>query len=180
MFLFAFHAGGMRLVDVMTLKWEHISMEKKELRKTQIKTVKGRFPRNTVPLNKGALAILQKWQERARRQRFVFDLVPDDFNIDDEEKLYYVRNSCDKKVNQALQIVGEKIGLSFNLGFHTARHTFAINALNDGMALSVVSRLLGHATTDTTETVYADYLPHKLSVEMDKLNYVFLPNLDEE
>ena len=178
MFLFAFHAGGLRMVDVMTLTWSCINFDKKELRKTLVKTAKGKNPRHTVPLNEAALAILHKWKELGRRQKFVFDLVEDSFDINDEDAIYYTRNNCDKKVNQSLAVVAESIGLK-KLAFHMARHTFAILALNDGMSLSVVSRFLGHATTDTTETVYAEYLPQTLASELDKLNYCFIPNLCE-
>lgn len=176
MFLFAFHAGGLRMVDVMTLTWNCINFEDKELRKTLVKTAKGRNPRHTVPLNDAALSILNKWKGLHRREKFVFDLVEDSFDINDENAIYYTRNNCDRKVNQSLKIVTEKIGLK-KLAFHMARHTFAILALNDGMSLSVVSRLLGHATTDTTETIYAEYLPKTLASELDKLNYNFIPNL---
>ena len=179
MFLFAFHAGGLRMVDVMTLTWNCINFEAKELRKTLIKTAKGRNPRHTIPLNDAALTILKKWKGLGRREKFVFDLVPDTFDINDENALYYTRNNCDKKVNQSLAIVANKVGLS-KLAFHMARHTFAILALNDGMSLSVVSRMLGHATTDTTELVYAEYLPRKLAEELDKLNYSFIPDLLNE
>lgn len=177
MFLFAFHAGGMRMVDVMTLTWDCVNFGKRELRKTLIKTAKGKNPRHTVPLNDAAIAILEKWKERNRRKKFVFDLVKDDFDINDENAIYYARNNCDRKVNQSLEVVREKIGLTKRLGFHVARHTFAILALNDGMSLSVVSRMLGHATTDTTESVYAEYLPKTLAEELDKLNYNFVPQL---
>lgn len=34
MFFFAFHACGLRVVDVMTLQWGHVNFEKKELRKS--------------------------------------------------------------------------------------------------------------------------------------------------
>ena len=176
MFLFAFHAGGLRMVDVMTLTWSCINFEDKELRKTLVKTAKGRNPRHTVPLNDAALSILNRWKGLHRRERFVFDLVDDSFDINDENAIYYTRNNCDRKVNQSLKVVAEKIGLK-KLAFHMARHTFAILALNDGMSLSVVSRLLGHATTDTTETIYAEYLPKTLATELDKLNYCFIPNL---
>ena len=179
MFLFAFHAGGLRMVDVMTLMWNHINIQKKELRKIQIKTASGRHPRHTIPLNDAAIEILYKWKQRARREKFVFDLVEDNFNIDDEEKLYYTRNSCDRKVNQSLHIAGERIGLDFNLSFHLARHTFAILSLNDGMSLSMVSRFLGHSSTDITEQVYAEYLPTTLAEELEKLNYYFIPNFEE-
>ena len=164
------------MVDVMTLTWNCINFEDKELRKTLVKTAKGRNPRHTVPLNDAALSILNKWKGLHRREKFVFDLVEDSFDINDENAIYYTRNNCDRKVNQSLKIVAEKIGLK-KLAFHMARHTFAILALNDGMSLSVVSRLLGHATTDTTETIYAEYLPKTLASELDKLNYNFIPNL---
>lgn len=179
MFLFAFHAGGLRMVDVMTLTWNCINFDKKELRKTLVKTAKAKNPRHTVPLNEASLRILNKWRCLGRRERFVFDLVPDSFDINDADTLYYSRNNCDRKVNQALDVVAERIGLK-KLSFHMARHTFAILALNDGMSLSVVSRMLGHATTDTTETVYAEYLPKTLSEELAKLNYDFIPDLLDE
>ena len=38
---------------------------------------------------------------------------------------------------------------------HVARHTFAVFALKNGLSMSVVSRLLGHGSTDITEKVYA-------------------------
>ncbi len=181
MFLFAFNAGGLRIVDVMSLKWEHVNIEKKELRKTLIKTAKGRKPRHTIPLNDAAISILEQWQKLCRlqrREKFVFDLLPDDFNLDDTDKFYYARNNADKKMNQALNVVGEKIGLKFTLSFHAARHSFAMNALNDGASLSVVSRFLGHASTDITEQIYAAYLPMKLSEELEKLHYDFVPSFD--
>lgn len=46
MFLFAFHACGLRIVDVMTLQWNHIDFEKRELSKMLIKTSK----RHKIPL----------------------------------------------------------------------------------------------------------------------------------
>ncbi len=62
MFFFAFHACGLRVVDVMTLQWGHVNFEKKELRKIMIKTNK----RHVIPLTKPALNILHRWQkERA-------------------------------------------------------------------------------------------------------------------
>ena len=161
----------------MTLTWNCVNFEKKELRKTLVKTAKGKNPRHTIPLNDAALAILTKWKQLGRREKFVFDLVEDSFIIDDQDALYRTRNNCDTKVNQSLAVVKENIGLKKKLTFHSARHTFAILALNDGMSLSMVSRMLGHATTDTTETIYAEYLPKTLAQELQKLDYNFLPDI---
>lgn len=53
--------------------------------------------------------------------------------------------------------------------FHVARHSFAVFALNKGLSMSVVSRLLGHGSTDVTEKVYAKFLPETLSAEVARL-----------
>ncbi len=172
MFLFAFHACGLRIVDVMTLQWSHIDFEKKELSKVLIKTSK----RHKIPLTAPALRILYKWQAIGRRKKYVFDLVKDDLNLNDADSLYRARNSATKCVNQSLHVVGEKLGFPFPLSFHTARHTFAVLATNDGLTMTVVSRLLGHSSTDITEKVYARLLPQTLTAEVEKLNYQFVPD----
>lgn len=180
MFLFAFHAGGMRPIDVMTLTWANVNFEKREVRKILIKTAKSRIPRHTIPLNEAAITILRKWQRMGRRNKFVFDVLDDNFDINDESTLYYARNSGNKKINQALSVVGQKIGLGFPLTFKVARHSFATMALTDGMSISIVSRLLGHSSTDTTEGFYAEYIPHKLDEELNKLHYNFLPEIENQ
>lgn len=166
MFLFAFHACGLRVVDVMTLQWGHLDFEKKELRKVMVKTNK----RHVIPLSDSAIEILRKWKEKRPDSKYVFDLVKDDLDIDDEEELYRARNSATKCINQSLNVVGEKLELKFSLTMHQARHTFAVLALNKGLSMTVVSRLLGHASTDVTEKVYAKFLPETLSAEMGRLS----------
>jgi integrase len=165
MFFFAFHACGLRVVDVMTLQWGHVNFEKEELRKIMIKTNK----RHVIPLSEPALRILRQWQEKRDGCRYVFNLVKDDLNLDDAEALYKARNNATKCINQSLVVVGESIGLPFNLSMHVARHTFAVFALNKGLSMSVVSRLLGHGSTDVTEKVYARFLPETLASEVAKL-----------
>ena len=165
MFFFAFHACGLRVVDVMTLQWKHIDFARKELRKIMIKTNK----RHVIPLTEPALNILHRWQEKRAGCRYVFDLVKDNLGIDDAEALYKARNNATKCINQSLAVVGEQIGLPFSLSMHVARHSFAVFALNKGLSMSVVSRLLGHSSTDVTEKVYARFLPETLSNEVARL-----------
>lgn len=183
MFLFAFHACGLRVADVMTLQWLSVNFDKKELSKVLVKTKN----RHKIPLNEAAIRILQRWQEKRGNKRFVFNLVQDDLNLNDDDALYKARNNATKCINQSLAVVGEQMELTFPLTMHVARHTFAVMALNhkvkkdDGkeeekpISMSVLSRLLGHASTDTTEKVYAQFLPTTLADEVQELNYNFLP-----
>lgn len=83
--------------------------------------------------------------------RYVFNLVKETLDLDDAEALYKARNNATKCINQSLAVVGEQIGLPFSLSMHAARHSFAVFALNKGLSMSVVSRLLGHSSTDITE-----------------------------
>lgn len=181
MFLFAFHAGGLRIIDVLTLEWKHIDFEKKEMKKILIKTAKYQKQRHLIPLTDSAIKILRKWKDMGRTKRYVFDLLTDDVDVTNQETLYDKRNSATRKVNQALNVVGEKLKLPFSLTFHVARHSFAINALNDEkhpLDMYQVSRLLGHASTAVTEKVYADYTKEFLGDKLRELNFNFLPNFD--
>ena len=74
-FFFAFHACGLRVVDVMTLQWGHINFEKKELRKIMIKTNK----RHVIPLTEQAISILRQWQEKREGCKYVFNLVKEEY-----------------------------------------------------------------------------------------------------
>ena len=168
-FFFAFHACGLRVVDVMTLQWGHINFEKKELRKIMIKTNK----RHVIPLTEQAISILRQWQEKREGCKYVFNLVKEELDLDDAEALYKARNNATKCINQSLVVVGEQIGLPFNLSMHVARHSVAVFALNKGLSMTVVSRLLGHGSTDVTEKVYARFLPETLSSEVARLKDEF-------
>ena len=164
-FFFSFHACGLRIVDVITLQWGHINFEKKELRKIMVKTSK----RHVIPLTEPALKILRKWREKRIGCKYVFDLVNDNLDLNDEEALYKARINATKCIGQSLAVVGEQLGFPFSLSMHVSRHTFAVMALNKGLSMSVVSRLLGHGSTDVTEKVYAHFLPETLASEVAKL-----------
>lgn len=80
--------------------------------------------------------------------------------------------------NTEIQLISNDLRLIFTYSlllaspciFHQSRHSFAVFALNKGLSMSVVSRLLGHSSTDITEKVYARFLPETLSAEVAKLS----------
>ena len=173
MFLFSFHACGLRLVDVMTLRWKDIDFQKKEIKKVQVKTRN----RNTIPLSEPIIRILDKW--KGRNKVYVFDLLSEDFDLTDSEALYMRRNSWNNTINTALKAISKDLGWKMELTFHVARHTWAVLALASGADISEISRLLGHTTTGVTEKVYAEFLPETLSSVVEKLGFDFLPDIDK-
>ena len=170
MFLFAINACGLRFSDIMTLRWKDIDFPNRRITKVQVKTRE----RATIPMTDAAMEILKEWRNMKRRNIFVFDLINDDTNINNDEVLNDVRNTVNKAINKSLKIVSEELELPFSITFHYARHTFAIIAINKGMNISAISSLLGHRSTAVTETVYAKYLPSKLQDEVMKLGLNFI------
>ena len=65
------------------------------------------------------------------------------------------------------------LAIAFYFILHCFRHSFAVFALNKGLSMTVVSRLLGHGSTDVTEKVYARFLPETLSTEVARLKDEF-------
>jgi integrase len=151
MFKFSLLSCGLRISDIITLRWCDIDFEKKELRKIQVKT-RGR---NIIPLTDEALEILEKWKER--HNNFVFGLLQDDFDLRDEEKLRTKRNSITSAINKRLKSISENVQLDKKVSFHMARHSWAVSALEQGMSMSMISSLLGHTSTAITEKVYAEF-----------------------
>ena len=174
MFLFAFHACGLRISDIATLEWRHIDFENRTMRKT---LVKGKNF-HEIHLNPNAIRILECWREKGLNSRFVFNLLPEDFKFTDkdnqtqcEHELKMKISSKNRTIQQSLNEIGRKIGIDgFNLSMHVARHTFAIYALNSptNLSLHLVSRLLGHSSISVTERNYAKFLPDTINDEIKK------------
>ncbi len=169
-FLFAFHACGMRVSDIITLEWNHIDWEKREIAKNYFKTKTAA----NIPLTDAAIEILERWKQYDRNKRFVFDLLPEDFNLKDPKALKNARLSKNRNLQQSLRSVGEKIGLRFNLTMHVARHTFAVLSIKKGIDVHLLSRLMGHSSIVITEKVYADYIQSDVHKEVrEKLSFTF-------
>lgn len=168
MFLFSFNACGLRVSDIITLEWKNIDFRKRELRKILFKGDVA----HSIPLNDNAMQILERWYEKSDGDRFVFGLLPNDFDLQDKEERKRQRLNKNRALITSLKTLGDKIGLPFNLTMHVARHTFAVWALNREVDIHKISRLMGHSSVLVTEKVYAKFMPKTLEKEVqEKLNF---------
>ena len=71
-----------------------------------------------------------------------------------------------RAIQKIIKMIGIRARLNFNLHPHLFRHTFATNALNIGMDIVTIQRLLGHSNLQTTQ-IYA-----KMSQETIKNEYM--------
>lgn len=74
-----------------------------------------------------------------------------------------------EKINLYLKEIANAVGITKNLTFHMARHTFATTVtLSNGVPIETVSKLLGHTKLATTQ-IYARVLDKKISDDMNNL-----------
>ena len=71
-------------------------------------------------------------------------------------------NNC---CNEHLHELERRCGFRTHLTFHVGRHTFATLALNRGMPIETLSRILGHTNIRTTQ-IYARITNQKISQDM--------------
>lgn len=170
MFMLSVFCGGLRVSDIISLKWEEINMEDKMVSHPQVKNHSRKSVLLNIPMADGAIEILNRW--KGRNENYVFGMLDDEFDLTNEESFMNIKQSRIRTINQSLAALGEKIGLPFKLHIHCARHSFGTNGLNNGGDIKAISTLMGHSSVLTTEKVYASVLPETLRKTVDEsLNF---------
>jgi integrase len=91
--------------------------------------------------------------------------------LKDEEKLRTRRNSLTSTINKRLKSISKKAQLEKKVTFHMARHSWAVNALEQGLSISMISSLLGHTSTMVSEKVYAEFRQNTKAEAVNKLKF---------
>lgn len=146
---------GLAFADVKELKCEHLTTDEQDnmwIRKPREKTA----VMSTIPLLKQPKAILQK---------YAFDL-----HCMESGKLLPVPSN--QKMNAYMSEIATICGLNKKLTTHCARHTFACLAVEYGMPIDVLAKILGHTNTNMTRH-YAKFSEQLIGREMQKIGEVF-------
>jgi site-specific recombinase XerD len=165
MFIFSVFAGGLRFGDMIELKWKNYDKKNSKITKVIRKT--GR--QHSVRIGQKAIEILEKYEQKDQRKE---DIIFPFANLDeafftDKEYRNLVTSRAIALNNMYLKKMGVKLELPFNLSFHLSRHTFATRALNNGMRIEHVSKLMDHSDIGITQ-VYAKIISSELDNAVDK------------
>ena len=87
----------------------------------------------TIPLMPKAIAILEKYN-------------------------YKLPVLSNQNYNAYLKEIADICGIKQNVHTHIARHTFATIALNSGIPIEIISKVLGHSSIKMTQAHYAKLL----------------------
>jgi len=146
---------GLSYADLKTLKKENLSQDEQG-RKWIIK------PRNKTKVM-SRIPLLQVAHE------YLNYLIENSFN---NENLLLVKSNV--HVNAYLKEIAGLAGITKNLTFHMARHTFATTVtLANGVSLEAVSAQLGHTNLRQTQH-YARMINDRIGNEMDQLNRIHI------
>lgn len=164
MFIFAAYTGGLRVSDVLKLRWQnfdgiHINIT---IHKTKSQL--------SIKLPNKAIEIISEYQAKNNKPTdFIFPMLPNDIDLNNPQISYNQISSATAYVNKNLKILAEKAGLDKPLSFHISRHTWATKALRKGMSIDKVSKLMGHAQIRETQ-IYAKIVNSELDKAMDLFN----------
>lgn len=125
---------GLRFCDVKDLTFANVDYSNKLLKFEQNKT-KGHSASSGViiPLNEGLLSLIGKPQHPENRNELIFPLPS--------------YEACLKALGRWVK----RAGITKHISWHCARHSFAVNILNNGANIKTVASLLGHSGLKHTE-----------------------------
>ena len=137
--------------DVKDLTYRNVDFSNKLLKFEQNKT-KGHSANSgvVIPLNDGLLSLIGEAPK---------DLDSSIFDLPSYE-------SCSKSVKRRVK----RAGINKHISWHCARHSFAVNILNNGANIKTVASLLGHSGLKHTE---------KYTRAVDKLKEEAINSLSE-
>ena len=132
-FIFCLYTG-LRFCDVKDLTYRNVDKSNMLLRFEQNKT-KGHSSASgvNIPLNEGLLAFVGDPAEGQTRDSLIFKLPS--------------YEACLKAVKRWVK----RAGIDKHISWHCARHSFAVNILNNGANVKTLASLLGHSGLKHTE-----------------------------
>jgi len=164
-YIFATYAGGIRISDILQLKWQnfdgtHINLTTQKTKETI-----------HIKLPTRALEIINQYagyQADRKNTDFIFPFLNSDTEYT-PALLFRAISSNTAYANKNLKLIATKAKIEKNISFHTSRHTFATRALRKGMRIEYVSKLMSHASIKTTQ-VYTKIINEELDNAMDIFN----------
>lgn len=165
MFIFSVFSGGLRFGDVIELQWKNYDKKNHRITKTIRKTKR----QHSIRIGQKAIDILDRYATENKSQNdiiFPFAKIDEQY-FKDREHRSLITNRAISLSNMYLSRMGKQLELPFNLSFHISRHTFATRALNNGMRIEHVSKLMDHTDIGITQ-VYAKIISSELDNAVDK------------
>ena len=150
-FLFSFYCAGIRVSDLLQLKWQNISSaDRIEYKMDKTGSYK------SIALLPKAKAILSFYKKEERQPGdFIFPLLNTEANLHNPTILHAQLSAKTTIINKYLKTIAELAKIDKVLSSHIARHSFSDIARKRGASLYDISKLLSHSSIKITEAYLA-------------------------
>ncbi len=158
LFLFSFYNMGMNFKDMALLKWENISNNRVDYKRSKTKR---EFSIKMLP---PVIEILDYYKKHNPNSDYVFPILDDSYNT--PEKIHNRVKSGLRRMNLHLKQIGDHYSLEIKLTSYVSRHSWATILKRRGIPTGIISEGLGHSSESVTQ-VYLDSFENKT---LDKVN----------
>jgi site-specific recombinase XerD len=165
---FSYACYGMNIKDIALLKNKNIQGDKiVYYRAKTIRTSKANLEPIIVHLNDFTKYIIEKYRTGNNApESLVFDIVNEN---EDLQVQHNKSKNFTRFINQNLKKLAEKNGITGEISTYWARHSFATNAIRNGVSIELVSTMLDHSDVKVTKGYFAGYEEETLKELMGKL-----------
>lgn len=159
LYVFACYVGGIRISDLITLKWGNFDGTHINFTMQKTKEI------ISIQVPKKGIEILNYYSKgKNPSDNRIFPILEN--KEYSQSELFRIRSSKSAYINSNLKTIATKAKIEKKISFHTSRHTFATRALRKGMRIEHVSKLVGHSNIKTTQ-IYAKIVNEELDKAMD-------------
>lgn len=162
LFLFSYYTGGMNFKDLMLLKHSNIYNDN---RLTYIRSKTNRL--FDFKLIDRAKEIVEYYKKQSIGTEYVFPILLND-NLTPTQ-IANRRHKCITQFNKDLKTIGMICNIDFDLTSYVARHSFASNLKDKGVATDTISEAMGHQNIKITQTYLKRLENEVIDNAMDKI-----------
>ncbi|WP_282165062.1 tyrosine-type recombinase/integrase [Cellulophaga baltica] len=148
--LISFYFAGIRVGDVLKLKWSDFNDDRLLYRMNKnSKLVSLKIPEK-------AIKIFSYYKEQQTNDELVFPQLKG-VNLKDTEEVSKRTQSITRNLNRRLQIAAKQFGIKKNISMHIARHSFG-NISGDKIPIQMLQKLYRHSSVTTTIRYQANFV----------------------
>jgi integrase/recombinase XerD len=165
LWLLSFYFAGMRISDLLRLKWSDINKDRLIYKMGKNEKV------GSMKIPEKASLILSFYKSKPNKTGFVFSNLDNVLNYSDLFEVQRKISYATKTIDEALQKLSMHLGLNKKLTMHIARHTFG-NLSGDKIPIQMLQRLYRHTSINTTIGYQSNFIHNDTDRALDSvLNY---------
>jgi len=159
--LISFYFAGIRVGDVLKLKWSDFNDGRLMYRMNKNSKLV------TLKTPEKAEAIFKQYRKKDSLQDLIFDYLKDT-DLSDTHRVSIRTQSVNRNLNRLLKRVASKLKIEKNMSMHIARHSFG-NISGDKIPIQMLQKLYRHSSVTTTINYQANFIHKEADDALDSV-----------